>query len=214
MVSHRRGVGPFRLQHLLSDLGDEDSHFVADPGRFAAGKDAAFDQLALEAQDGVSGRLFGELAQGPVLRLSVLRRVGIGPRHRCMDQAGPLTRPHPGGRLGGEGATGEVVSAVDLVDRQSAKALDELGYRSWRLVGRVDRYGPAVVLHQVDDRKVETAGRVQAFPELAFGGRSFPERHVGELIAPGEAACEIAPRDVNGGFGAPDGRKALTAGAA
>src|ERR1035438_1582550 len=115
----------------------------------------------------------------------------VWPGHRRMDQAGALTGPHPRRRRGSELPAREVVRAVDLVDRQAAKALDEIGDGGRRLVGCPYRDGPSVVLDEVHDWEVQLAGCVEALPELAFRGRSFTERHIGQFVAAGDATLKI-----------------------
>src|ERR1019366_5530038 len=171
-------------------------------------------QLMFEAKDRVARRFFRKIVGRSVLRLRVLRRMRVWPGHRRMDQAGALTGPHWGRRRGSERPAREVVRAVDLVDRQAAKALDEIGDGGRRLVGCPYRDGPSVVLDEVHDWEVQLAGCVEALPELAFRGRSFTDRHIGQLVAAGDATLKIPPQHVAGSLRAPDGRKALAAGAA
>ena len=99
LIGHRGRVRPGGLQNLPADGGDEGTHAVSDLGGLSAGDHAALDQLALEADDRVVGRLFRELLGRPVLRLGVLGGVRVGPSHLRMDQAGPFARPHPRDRL-------------------------------------------------------------------------------------------------------------------
>ena len=112
----------------------------------------------------------------PVLRLRVSRRVRVGPGHLRMDEPGSFPGSHPGDRPARPCCLHDgVVPSVDLGDRKTPEAPDQLVHRCRGLVGGAHRDRKAVVRNQVEHRQVELAGRVQALPELAFS-RWFPPR--------------------------------------
>ena len=100
-----------------------------------------------------------------------------------MDEHGPLSRAHVRHRLPQRSVTGQKVRAVAAEYPQPGDALDDVGdVAAGRL--HIDRngYRVAVVLDEVEHRHLTGARRVDRFPELAFAGRAFADRHVGDLV--------------------------------
>ena len=95
LIGHRRRVRPGGLQNLPADGGDQGTHAVADLDGLGAGEHPALDQLALEADDRVVGRLFREVLGERYFDWESCEECEYGPGHRRMDQAGPLAGPHP-----------------------------------------------------------------------------------------------------------------------
>ncbi len=101
------------------------------------------------------------------------------------------------------------VGPVALQDQQVGEPRDQLGDAS---AGGVDLHRDGdrvlVVLHDVDDRRLEVAGAVQAFPELALGGRAVPGGDEDHLVVPGLRGADqlfVAELEhAQSGLGGPD----------
>ena len=215
VVGHGRGIGTGRGQrrgggghHDLVGLGP-------DLGGLRRGDHATGDQLALEPVDRVALGLGGQLLDRAVLALGVGGGVRVRPDGVGVDQgradAGADLLDDRSGRL----AHLEVVGAVDVGDLEAPEPGHQLVDGGRVLFGRRDGDGEAVVGHDVQDRQVEAARRVERLPELALAARALAEADVGELVAVGGAARQLGPPDdVPRRLGAADGGDALAAGRA
>ena len=135
-----------------------------------------------------------------------------------MDERRALARADVGGRLAHRAQAGEEIGAVDRVDVQAGERSHQA--RDVAAGGlHFDRHRDrvAVVLDEEQDRQLLDAGGVERFPELAFAGRAFAERDVGDLVG---LEARLAIRDLrdaavdDAGLGGADRLQHLRAGRA
>ena len=110
------------------------------------------------------------------------------------------------------GVRRQKITAVDFFDVEVGERRHELRDRATGGI-HFDRHRDrvAVVLHEVHDRQLEIARRVERLPELAFAGRTVTGGHERHVIA-WEPVGELALRRPQRGLGVADGLQKLGAG--
>jgi hypothetical protein len=190
--------------------------YVSGPhlGGLVRAEHTVVDEDPLHLGDRVPPGLGRQLVRRAVLGLRVGGRVRVRPNHVAVQQGGTDAGAHVvDDRLRGA-ANLEVVGAVEVADVEPAEPAHPIRHRCRLLVRGRNRDGEAVVGDDVEHRKVQVAGGVQALPELALAARAFAEADVRQLVAVrGQAELGTA-HDVASGLGAPDGGDALAAGGA